>query len=447
MSKVFIRFFCTQLTILLCLVGSSWAAEQSFSLESMVQLALENNPQMEIARQQYLADRGSLTQARSSYLPQVSAGAGFSRLHIDNLQPVDEDNIVNGLLSVSQLIYDFGKTTGFINANAFNMEASNENFKQVTHNIVFQVKSAFYSVLEKQHLIKVAEQAVSNYQQQLDRAQQFYETGVRTRLDATNAEVNLATQKLNLLRAQSNLKVAGVHLEKTLGIRPAGGHYTLVSDDPNLDSIITEKPEMVGQLDQLLEKAMDNRPGLKQYNYLLRAAESIITQARGEYMPTVRGVGSYDVFETDVALPTLEDHWSVGVGLTWQLFSGFETEGKVAKAKADFRKVQAALRDFELSVMQEVTDSYLRADENRQGIDIAAQGLKLAEDNLDLADVRYKTGIGNLLEFNDAQLLYTESQSNVVITYYNYLTSLARIEQAIGVFPALEASEGNVVGQ
>ncbi|RZW16680.1 MAG: TolC family protein [Desulfobulbaceae bacterium] len=101
------------------------------------------------------------------------------------------------------------------------------------------------------------------------------------------------------------------------------------------------------------------------------------------------------------------------------------------------REVQAGLRDFELEVTRDVTDSYLRADENREGVDIADQTVELAEENLRLAEGRYKAGIGDLLEFNDAQLLYTQNQSNLVITYYNYLTALARIDRAVGVTPEL----------
>jgi len=61
----------------------------------------------------------------------------------------------------------------------------------------------------------------------------------------------------------------------------------------------------------------------------------------------------------------------------------------------------------------------------------------LAAENLRLAEGRYKAGIGDLLEFNDAQLLFTQNQSDLVVTYYTYLTALARIERAAGLTPEL----------
>ena len=421
--------------LLLLFTASSWAAPLSLTLDDFIQIALKNNPEIEIAAQQYSGNKGVLTQSRSRYYPHLSAGADFGRYSVEDLQPVEEDNVGHGLLKATQLIYDFGRTTGLIDSSAFNLDASSEALKQVYQNIVFDVKRNFYSVLEKQRLITVAEQAVKNYEQQLYRAQKFYEAGVRTRIDVTNAEVNLSNQKLNLLRANSDLKTARVRLEKVLGEKPGNGSYELATDEPALEDLASSKPDMPDQLENLLITAQENRPGLKRYSFLVQSAESAITQAKGDYWPSINALGDYNKYETDIS--SLRDQWQLSVGLTWEFFSGFETDGKVAEAGARLREVKAALREFDLTITQEVTDSYLRADENREGVNIADQTLNLAKENLQLADGRYKAGIGDILEYNDAVLLYTENQSNLVVTFYNYLTELARLERSIGVIPEL----------
>lgn len=424
------------ITFLLLLPATCWSSTLSLTLNEAIQIALKNNPQVEIAHQQYMGSEGVLTQARSLYLPHFGVGASAGRTYVDGLQPVDEDNVGLGLLKASQLIYDFGKTTGLIDASAFNREASAENLKQVNHNVVFQVKDSFYSVLENKRLITVAEQAVANYKQQLYRARKYYEAGVRTRIDVTNAEVNLSNQKLALLRANSGLKIARVNLEQVLGETPNNGDYDLVTDEVDLDKLADQKPDMPGPLENLLDTAQVSRPGLKQFTYLVQAAESNLTRAKGDYWPSIDVNADYSSYETD--LPNLADQWQVAVGLTWELFSGFETEGKVVEANAQLREVKASLREFDLAVIQDVTGSYLVADENREGVNIADQALELAKENLELAEARYKSGLGDILEFNDAQLLYTQNQSELVVTYYTYLTALAQIERAIGVIPELQ---------
>ncbi len=220
-----------------------------------------------------------------------------------------------------------------------------------------------------------------------------------------------------------------------MGEIPNSGDYELVTDEPALEDLAASKPDMPDQLDNLLMTAQENRPGLKRFSYLVQSAESTITQAKGDYWPSINALGDYNKYETD--LSSLRDQWQLSVGLTWEFFSGFETDGKVAEASARLREVNAALREFDLSITQDVTDSYLRADQNREGVNIADQTLNLAKENLQLADGRYKAGIGDILEFNDAVLLLTENQSSLVVTYYNYLTELARLERAIGVIPEL----------
>ncbi len=444
MLKTSIISILSQTLLVLCFMATGWtstSSTESFTLDALITIALKNNPQLEIARQQYLVQDGTLTQSKSSYLPHLTAGADLSKYHYDDLQPIDEDTVGHALFSVNQLIYDFGKTTGLINASKFSLEATKDNFSQVAFNIVYQVKARFYVVLEKQRLVTVAKEAESNYKKQLSRARQFFASRVRTRIDVTNAEVNLSNQQLNLLRASSDLKVARINLEQTLGLKPAQGSYTLVANDPKLARISAEKPPIPGKLEELLKQAKKNRPGLQLYGHLVEAAESSITHARGDYWPTVEANGDYEKYESD--LPSVDDQWSVGVGLTWEFFSGFDTKGKVSKARAQLRKVKTELRNYELTVIQEVTESYLRADENRMGIDIASRGLKLANDNLELAAITYSKGSGNVTELNEAQLRYIQSQSNMVITYYDYLTALARIEQAVGVSPQLKEFDIN----
>lgn len=428
---------CAALYALILIVSAVPAAAEplELTLGELIGIGLDHNPQIEIARQQYMGREGVVTQAKSGYWPHLGTGGTLGRAYVGDLQPVDQDNLASGRLKLTQLIYDFGRTTGYISASGFSRDAAMEYFHETAQDIVFLIKQSFYSVLEKQRLISVAEQAVTNYEQQLYRAQRYYEAGVRTKIDITNAEVNLANQRLGLLRAKSNLMIARTDLENVLGINPNNGDYQLVSDEPPLAQLARTKPELPGQLQDLLQMAGDKRPGLARYRLLVDAAEASLKQVKGEYWPVFNASGEYQNYETD--LTTLADQWQVGVGLTWEFFSGFETDGKVAEASARLAEIEASLKNFEQAVAREVTNSYLRAEENRDGVDIADQSLALAKENLALAEGRYKAGIGDILEFNDAQLLFTENNATLVITYYSYLTAIAEIERAVGMTPEL----------
>jgi outer membrane protein len=185
-------------------------ATEDMYLQDFIDLALKNNPQLEVGVQQYMQTTGRVQQAQSGYLPRVQLGGSLGRMHIDNLTPVDEDNVINAGVSASQLIYDFGKTTGAIESSKLSRDAARSNVEQAIHDVILLVKESYYNVLEQKYLIEVALEKKESYEKHLYRAKKYYEAGVRTQIDITNAELELANSRLELLRAQANLKSARV---------------------------------------------------------------------------------------------------------------------------------------------------------------------------------------------------------------------------------------------
>ena len=116
------------------------------------------------------------------------------------------------------------------------------------------------------------------------------------------------------------------------------------------------------------------------------------------------------------------------------MFSGFHTKGAAAEAKGRLLENRAQLKNLQLAVVREVTDSYLRTDENRESVRMALQTLELAKENLFLAEKRYESGAYDVIEFNDAQLSLTRTRNELVVTYYGYLIAFASIEHAIGSY-------------
>lgn len=425
--------FVTLIGSSLLLVSQLQATTVELGLKDLIRLTIDNNPQLDVATQQYHQNKGQLIQAESGYLPRIALGASVGRLHVKDLQPVDEDNVLSGGVSGSQLLYDFGRTIGTIEASQYAGEAAKANLQQILHDVIFLIKDAYFSVLEQRSLVNVARQAVDNYEQHLYRAKKYFQAGVRTKIDITNGELELANAKLNLLRAKSNLKSSRVQLEQIVGLRPNRGDYMISSTHGAIEELADNVPPYAYSLDELLQTAMIERPGLEQLGQLYLSSEASLKSVRGDNWPRLSANGSYDTYETDIQ--SLNDQWQLTAQLNWEIFSGFETEGKIVEARARMLEFGAAKHELELAVIQDVTDSLLRVEENREAIDIADLAVTLAAKNLTLADGRYKAGLGDIIEFNDAQLNYTSAQSDLISTFYSYLTELARLERAAGINP------------
>lgn len=412
-----------------------FAAEELY-LQDFIGLALKNNPQLEVGVQQYLQSTGRVQQAQSGYLPRVQIGGSLGRMHIDDLTPVDEDNVINGGISASQLIYDFGKTTGTIQSSKLTRDAARSNVDQALHDVILLVKESYYNTLEQKYLIEVALEKKQSYEKHLYRAKKYYEAGVRTQIDITNAELELANSRLGLIRAQANLKSARVQLEQVIGVQPNNGSYVVAAhNQQNLDSLTKSAPAIGYNLQELLAIAPDQRPGLQQVEQLFYAAEASLKTAKSENWPLLAASGTYDTYETD--LQSLTDQWQVAATLTWEIFSGFETKGKIAEAKAKMLELSASRHELELSIISDITDNHLRAVENYESIDIAGLATRLSAKNLQLAEGRYQAGLGDMIEYNDAQLGFTSSRADLISIYFTYLSSLARIDRAAGIDPGI----------
>lgn len=424
--------------------------QEILTLDNLIDIALKHNQMLEVVRQKVAQSQGRLIQARSGYLPSLTikgrynyterkdsaqseeydAAATTAETIIPDTDETERDDVVHGLASLSQLIYDFGRTTGGIDVGRSNLKAADAHLQRQVQTIIFQVKEAYYSVLEKKRLIEVAVESVKNFQQHLDRAKVYHQAGVRTRIDVINAEVELSNAKMRLLRAKYNFKTARVALAQVLGIQPNQGRYNLYSNDISLDNILASMPPLPDTLDNLIEEAINERPDILQLTLLTEAAKANLVRIKGNYWPSISAEATYSDYDTDLSL--YKDSWEVGVACTWELFSGFHTQGAAAEALGLLLENKAQLQDLQLTVTREVTDSYLQTDENREGVQIALQTLELARENLLLAEKRYQSGAYDVIEFNDAQLSLTRTQNELVVTYYGYLTALAGIEHAVG---------------
>ncbi|MCF8065121.1 MAG: TolC family protein, partial [Desulfarculaceae bacterium] len=183
------------------------------------------------------------------------------------------------------------------------------------------------------------------------------------------------------------------------------------------------------KLDPLVAEAMKQRPEAASLQAGIQAAEGRLTSAKGGFWPSFDAGADYELANADFPL---DKGWSAGVYLTWPLFSGFLTKGQVSEYQAQVRQRQALLKELELSISQEVEQAWLVLKESAERIEVAETARMSAEENFRLAQGRYDAGVGNAIEFTDAQVSLFDARSVVVRARYNYLQAFAALERAIG---------------
>ncbi|MCB2225411.1 MAG: TolC family protein [Desulfarculaceae bacterium] len=418
------RLGALALLLLAMLAAGPAGAEQVLSLDQAVGLALKKNPTLEAARQEVAQAEGRVTQATSRWFPQLNATADYTRNYSDRSRTSNYSgnyNYYDTGLTLTQKIYDFGQTGGKVEASRQELSATQHDLGTRRDEVVLAVRASYFEVLKNQRLVKVAVKTLASQQRHLEQAKGFYATGLRPKIDVARASVDLANARLALISAQYRQREARVALERIMGGRPWKSDYALASEKG--------LPPLPGKLDPLLAEALAQRPEMASVKALVAASQGRLESAQGGYWPSLDAGGSYQYGNTELPL---ENNWEAGVGLSWSIFSGFLTKGQVNEARAQILQRKARLRELELGIGEEVEQAWLVVRESLERIEVARTALEAAEENFRLSQGRYDNGVGNAIEFTDAQVSRFQAASDLVKARYNYLQAFAALERALG---------------
>ncbi|MFZ5587954.1 MAG: TolC family protein [Thermodesulfobacteriota bacterium] len=404
------------------------AKAQTLNLEQILALAIERNPGLAQSDQSVKAAEARVTQAFSGYLPQLSAKSAYNRNWYESASfaaasggTSNEYDYYQQVLSLSQYVYDFGATTGTVDQSRHNLTAARQQRFTTMAQLIQSVTKAYYDVLLKADLVQVNQESLRVQDAHLEQARALFEAGLRPKIDVTKGEVDRAKSRLNLITARYNLLTSRLTLEQQLGGPPAPGAYELAPEE--------RQPKRPFDPLGLVDQAKKARPELADAVAQIKAADASITAAQGNYFPSLNLGGSYTW--QNVEFPLLES-WQAGATLNWALFSGMKTQGQVNEARANLLKAKALMRERELQVSKDVAEAYLKVNEALESIDTSREGLRQAEENMELAEGRYRSGAGDAIEYSDAELTLTQARSLLLQAIYSYWQSVADLDFAVG---------------
>ena len=400
---------------------------RALSLEEAVAIALETQPQIQARLSDYMAAAHRVDQALAPLLPQLlgSSSAGRFRTVVGNQRTDRTETTTRPLsetaearVSLSQVLFDFGKTFASTEAARRLAEVAQEDVELQRQLITLTVKESFININFARRLIRVQEQAVERADLNLRSARGFFEVGTRPKSDVARAEVDVANARVDLIRARNAERLARVALNTAMGI-PADTP-TDVQDILFYQTVNLDRTQLQGQ-------ALGQRPEYKQARLRVSEAEARARRAFRDFFPDISGVGSYGVARSD-----LNTEWELRLELSWSIFDGGNRIARLRETKANIEGAQARVKALELDISREVEQTFLVVNEADERIAAAQTAVASAQENFRLAQGRFDAGVGTILELTDAQLFLTQAQNTEAQALADYRIALARLERAIG---------------
>jgi outer membrane protein len=333
-------------------------------------------------------------------------------------------------VGVRWTIWDWGKSIyGTKSARAARASAE-ADLDGSRGDVVLDVSLAYFGAVASTEQLRVAEETVRAYGEHLAQIEAFHHAGLRTGIDVATARAALANGEIQLSQAHAALRAAQAQLASALGeerwpdfrLEPA---RTLFAYD------VADDPGAAGE-GELVDQGLAKRPELRS---LVRLAESYRDQqraARGQYLPRL----TLDLGPVWAGpnRGTLIPNFSAIVSLSYPAegMNPLLVHGQTRQAAAQRTETEAQLRLERLAVRQEVMTARAAWQAGRDTVRAAARLVEAAAKQRELAEGRYKSGVGNVIELYDALLADANARFQAVQAGYALAGARARVRHAIG---------------
>ncbi len=440
--------------IVLCLLftGNSFAQDEKLSLDDCIQIALDNNSDLLIAKYQNESAGEDVLGSYSSILPSIGASASFTKneygpVTVERDVPIIFDIATGQWIYERQKVKQSGYTTEFnsmgvqLNQTIFDggnwwneikqassqKTASDYNLLSVKNMVVLYVQQYYFDLLKQQKLLEVYKLAEQRSKDQLNKTQKMFDLGSVAKVDVYRSQVTLGNDKIQLLSQQNSVITAKNTLNLVIGQEPG----TPIEIDPTFALRDDFKDS-----ETLIAEALKINPFLKKLNQDINSQEYFINRMESSYYPNLSGSISYGRGneEFNKVYSDFDENWNLTyrVGLSINLFNGFSDKVNVQKSKLQLKNNKETLISNEREVKSSIVQLLDNYKSYMEIIKINEENLVASKEEYRLAEERYRIGSGTALEVREAQVNLTRAEQTLIAAQYNARITQAQIEEKLG---------------
>ncbi|MBF0359191.1 MAG: TolC family protein [Magnetococcales bacterium] len=290
--------------------------------------------------------------------------------------------------------------------------------------LVSDVKSAWYSVLEKEQLLHSSKEAFKRLKIHESNAKAYFEVGRYWQNEVLQAQVEVAKGEQAVIEAENSLLLAKSTLNRLMR-RP-------LSAPINVDASLEWQEMTKLSLDEAYNQARANRKDLEKSYLDMETSKWSEVTTGSSLVPKVDFTTVYSTTGLDASYHEYDATTTAKVSLTWTAWNWGQTSKEVTAAKATTRQNQLSYDDKIQGVLLEVREAYLNAQQASKKVKVLEKSLKQAEENLKVNEIRYQQQLGSATDVLDALDLRTTTRDSYISSLSSYLTALATLDLAVG---------------
>jgi outer membrane protein len=424
-------------------------------LDEYVKYGIENNLSLKQKQSEYEKSLEALKEARGLFYPDISLNARYSVSEGGRELDLPVGDLLNPVYATLNALTSSSMFPMIENQQFMFLRPYEHDTKIRLLQPVFN-PSIYYNSKIKKELTIFEEQDVNQYKRELvaEIKKAYYNVatadGVLSMLYATrkllteNVRVNkklIENDKVTmdyLYRSETELSKFDQQLqgaEKNKKI--AAAYFNFLLNKSLTDSIIISQPEvwpaLSGFTADYSQSAIENREELKKLSNYSNISEMQVKLNKSGKLPEMFIAVDYGFQGTQYKFNKTQDYAQASAILSWNLFSGFRNKAKIKQSLLEREiinnKIEEVKKQIELQVINTLNE-LLTAE---KGIIAAEARLKNAREGFRLVKRRYEEGEANLIEFIDARTTLTQSEENLIISKFSYLSSFAEFEKVTAI--------------
>jgi outer membrane protein len=398
------------------------------TLDQAEKISVKNNPKLTTSLLNAAAALQVQRQYRSAYFPTLSgnvtgaAAEPGSRIAAGGLNnPSVYNRFATGLFG-SQMVTDFGRTGNLVDMAKLRADAQQEGAQQTRADILLLTGQAYFSLLRGEAVLKVAQQTVTARELLSDQVTALAQSKLKSQLDVSFANVNLADARLLLVQAENDLHAAEAQLSAVMAL-PDDTSFVL-AEEPM-------PPPLPAQLEPLIQEALQQRPELKGLHLEQSAASKFTAAEHALNYPNISIQAGAGVIPAGQSQFT--DHYAaIGINLNIPIFNGGLFTAREREAALRAQAVTENLSDKEIEIARDTRVACLDQRSACDRVLLSEQLLENAQTAQELAQSRYTLGLSSIIELSQAQLNLTSAQITAKSARYECQAKRLKVEFQLG---------------
>lgn len=453
------------------------AQTKVWTLEEVVDYALKNN----ISIQQTDLDVRSADidkkDAWGNFLPSINANAshswsiGLNQNITTGLLENQTNQFTSAGMAVGVDIFRGLQNQNRLRKSNLTIIAAQYRLTKIKDDVALNVANAYLQILFNKENVKVQKELLESNNRELNRTTQLVEAGSIARGDLLDMKATVASGQQLVVSAENALLISKLSLAQLLQLEDFKDFDVAeVTNESLLNEVMMQTPEAI------YSKAKEERVELKIAKANLEIAERDVKIAKGSYMPTLGAFYNFNTraayldrvvgFTPDLDSPTtvigvvegtnqnvvapnfspvlgsslpLLDQFeenkghSFGFQLSIPILNGFAVRNSVDRAKIAVDRYKIAYTQEELDLERNVYTAFSDAKGALNSYEAAVAALESRELAFQYARERYNVGMMNAFDFNQAQTLFANAQSEVIRTKYDYVFRVKVVEFYFGI--------------